>query len=120
MDLDVFTNGKVRSLQDIKAVDVLLEKVKHKDMWEVIGFIVQVFEKRYPEYSKSIQNANIDRRKRLIRGTASNKSHGMRHLISMPPQLKDLMDFFLEDYENPGFWREFARRFPQYKVPERI
>lgn len=120
MDLSIIENGKVRSLQDIRDVDALLQKVRGKGVWEVTDFIIKIFEKRFPEYSHAIGVANQERKKDLLRSTGSNKDRGMRHLISMPPQLKDLMDYFLVNYENPTFWREFARRYPQYRVPDKI
>lgn len=118
-DIVVVTNGKVRPAWAVEAVERLLQKVRRKNLWDVVDFLVSVFEKRFPEYSKARYTELKERRKRLKNPYASNKEKDLRHLVSIPVPLKDLMDYFLEDYENKEFWREFAKRYPQYSVPER-
>jgi len=118
-DIVAVTNNKIRPAWAVEAVEKLLQKVKKKNLWDVIDFLVKVFEKRFPEYSKARHAELKERRKNLRNPHASNKAKDLRHLISIPVPLKDLFDYFLEDYENKEFWREFARRYPQYSVPER-
>ena len=57
---------------------------------------------------------------------ASNKSKTMRWGISLPPRLYHALDkyFFTTRgerlFDNLAEMRQFAKKFPQFKVPERI
>lgn len=112
-------DGKVYPAWAYEAVEKLLEKIRGKNMWEVVSFLVEVYEKRDPEGTKKRQEAMAQRRKNLKNRWGANKRKDMRHLVSIPADLKDLMSFFLTDFDNVDFWRQFAKRYPQYSVPER-
>jgi hypothetical protein len=119
--MDIVTNGQIRPSWAVTAVDTLLEKVRTKPMWEVIDFIVSVFVKNHPEYLKDFHEAQKDRRKTLKNPHGSTKSKEFRHLVAIPQNLSDLIEYFYKDdihYNSKRFWREFARRYPAFSVPE--
>jgi hypothetical protein len=119
--MDIVTNNRIRPSWAVQAVDTLLEKVRTKPMWEVIDFIVSVFVKNHPEYLNKFNESQKLRRKTLKNPHASNKEKDMRHLVAIPQNLSDLIEYFYRDdiqYNSKRFWREFARRYPAFSVPE--
>lgn len=114
--IDVVTNGRIRPGWAVKAVDELLKRVKTKPMWEVIDFIVNVFLKKHPEWNKKQERP-------LKNEFASNEQKDLRLLLSIPPDLVDIIEYFYQDsisYNSKRFWREFAKRYPVFAVPKRI
>lgn len=101
----------------MEAVDSFLKKIASKSIWEGTDLLVKVFLKRHPEYETKTTGEGLDK-------FASNKELGMRHLARIPTSLYDLIDYFYhDDIESMGrkkFLYGFVKRYPLFKVPERI
>lgn len=116
-DIDVIQYGKVYPASAVQMVDALLKKVQTKPTWEGIEFIVNIYLRKYPEYNKKVEQ-------NLINEYASTKDKSMRKLLSMPPDLKSLIEYFYQDrITETGeikFWREFAKRYPVFSQAVKI
>ncbi len=115
-DLAIIQNGKERPMWAIKAVNALFERVRKRPMWETIDFIVDIFLKKHPEYKSKLS-------RNLKNDFGSNQSKDLRHLISVPPDLYDTIDFFYHDAiesDKKDFMRRFASRYKVFAVPEKI
>jgi hypothetical protein len=121
--VDVVINNRVVDSSDLEAVDTMLNKFRTKPLWEGVSFLVSIFEKKHPEYSAALAQQTTDNKKDLRNKFASNKQKDLRSLLTMPPQLYDLINYFYKERINADskkFWRSFARHYPQYATGEKI
>jgi len=121
MDI-VRPNGKVIDSATVHAVDELLQKAKTKPMWEVIDLIVKIYLRKYSTDANKRSEKVKEQRKQLKNRFAANKDKSLRHLVSVPTNVRDVIDFFYSErisYDSKRFWREFAKRYPIFSVPER-
>lgn len=112
----ILVNGIPRPKWAVELVDYFLLKVKTKPMWEMIDFLVSVYLKKHPEFITKPAIAK--------NAFASTKDKSMRHLLSIPMDLKDTIDWFygdeIKDMGQVKFWRKFARRYPSLSMAEKI
>ncbi len=113
----VYINGMPRPKWAVELVDNFLTKVKSRPMWEMIDFLVSVYLKKHPEF---ITPTNA----RLKNSFAATKDKSMRHLLSIPMDLKDTIDWFYgDDIKAMGpvkFWRKFAKKYPVLTMAKSI
>jgi len=122
MNIDVVTNNQIRPAWAVQAVDDLLKKMGDKPMWEGVDFLVKTLYKIRPDYMNGFEVTQEDRNQ-LLKDTGATDDNNQRHLLSVPPMLMDLVTYFYESdvEENPKrFFREFARRYPQFRKAEKI
>jgi hypothetical protein len=116
--IDVVSNGQIRPSWAIQAVDALLEKVRTKDMWEVIDFLVETWCHRHPEYAHKVASTQDLKNK-----YAATEDLGSRHLVSVPADLADIIRYFYADemtFEGKTFWINFGKRYPIFAVAEKF
>ena len=116
-------SGKFRPAWVVQLVDYFFTKLKTKPVWETIEFFVKTWEKLYPQEAKEFYSSIKEIQQTRAKPTASSKSKNIRYLAEIPARVKYLIDKFLDDKVNTNsvkFMREFAKRFPQFKVPEKI
>lgn len=106
------------------AIDELLNKVRHKDIWEIVKFCFDLWAKKYPEEHKKYLKEMATYKKNRINKFGSTKSNVYRELITIPREMNYLLDKIASDriaeYGPKKFWREMARRYPGFSPAESI
>ena len=106
------------------AVDELLLKVRHKDIWEIVDFAIAIWAKKYPVKHKQYLRDMAAYRKNRANKHASNKTKSMRQLVELPREINYLLNKIashrIEDYGEKKFWREFAKRYPAFSPAKKI
>jgi len=100
----------------LTAVDELVYKIRHKTIWEVVDFCLQIWKQKYPaEYNEYLKEMKEYKKNRLNKHAAT-KSKVYREVIMLPREVNYLLDKFasdkIADYGPKKFWRAFAKRYP--------
>lgn len=106
------------------AVDELIYKIRHKDIWQIFEFCIEIWAKKYPsEHKKYLAEMKKYKANRLNK-YGSTKNKFMRELVSLPRELNFLLDKLaadkIVDYGPKKFWREVARRYPGFSPVENV
>lgn len=108
----------------VEAVDELILKVRHKDIWEIVDFCIEIWAKKYPEEHKKYLKEMATYKKSRANKFSSSKTNSMRELISIPREINFLLDKIashrIADYGPKKFWQEFARRYKGFSPAEKI
>lgn len=106
------------------AVDQLLGKIRHKDVWEIFEFCVDIWAKKYPDEHKKYLAEMKNYKSNRLNKFGSTKNKNMRELVTLPRELNFLLDKIaadkIADYGPKKFWRELARRYPGFSPAESI
>lgn len=106
------------------AVDELLFKIRHKDVWEILEFCIEIWAKKYPEEHKKFFGEMRKHKSNRLNKYASSKTNSVRELVYLPRELNYLLDKIaadkIIDYGPKKFWREVARRYPGFSPAENI
>jgi len=103
--------------------DKLLDMKKTRPLWEVIRYIFDTWKKSSPSvYESFIFEV---KEKQRSRGTVygSNSSKTLRYLVDIPKKIYMLIRILypVEQLQmDKKFMREFARRFPECRVAQKI
>lgn len=124
--IDVYSSisNKIYPSWAVKAVDNLLLKVKKQGLWGTLDFVIDIWLKKNPETAKKFisERKSISSSRRT--NTASSKTKSLRYLVEIPYEISYVIDFFFQrevkEMGTKRFWREFSRRYPLFKVPEKI
>jgi hypothetical protein len=127
-------SGRYREISDMVFIDSLLKAKSEKTIWQVLKMINKWYEKRYSATIDSytgmtwhdyIKNNKI-RQKEMRSKTGSSKDKTWRFLLSIPQRIiyiyKKLYPeiFSLTGEDSRRFYNEFANKFPEFKVPEKV
>jgi hypothetical protein len=108
----------------VEAVDQLLLKIRHKDVWEICDFAISVWAKKHPIEHKKFLAANKNYRESRKKKTGATDSNFMRNLVHVPPDISYILNLVaqhkIEDYGTKKFWREFARRYQGFSNVEKV
>jgi hypothetical protein len=108
----------------VQAVDTLLYKIRHKDIWEICDFAISFWAKKNPREYRLFLDAN--KRFKLSRKNkfASTESMDMRQLAHIPSDVSYILDKIaghkIEEYGKLKFWRAFAKRYPGFSTAEKV
>lgn len=106
------------------AVDELLYKVRHKNIWEIVDFCIEMWAKKYPVEHKKFLKEMASFKKNRANKFASSETKSMRQLVELPRDVNYLLDKIashkIADYGEKKFWREFARRYPAFSPAQSI
>lgn len=120
---DSFSN-KLRPAWVVEAADNLIWKVRNKDIWESIDFLLEVWKRKNPQEAARFGDAVRDTTSSRRNEHASSETKSLRYLLELPQEIHAALDFFFAEKINEmgknNFFREFARRYPFFKVAERI
>lgn len=122
--------GRKRDIEHINAV-VHLEKLKEKsgsDPWPVIEECFKVWHKTNPSQYKShliyIDDIRETRKDRKHASTKDPHTGGiLRYTLDIPQKVMFMIRLLYTTEELPmdrPFYLEFAKRFPNYKVAEKL
>jgi hypothetical protein len=124
-NLSTFLKGKpvFRKAQTVQAAEQLTNKVKQNGMWPTIDFMIAVWEKNYPERARAFSEQQKDTVSTRRSETGSSKSLTYRYLCEIPQEIMNGIDFFFMkevSADKKKFYREFAHRYPQFRVAQKI
>jgi hypothetical protein len=103
----------------VSAVDELLYKVRHQNIWKIVDFCLEIWAKKYPkeykEYMKEVARYRANRKNKF----ASTDSKWWRDLVHVPRELTYLLNSIashkIEEYGPQKFWRDFSKRYPGFR-----
>ena len=98
------------------------ERCQKKGMWPSIEFLINVWLKKNPERTNEFIKAKGELTLSRRNATASSKSLQRRYLCEVPPEIMGAIDIMWGSKitSKQEFWRDFAKQFPIFKVPEHI
>lgn len=119
--------GKIRKFEDIEAAEEIAKARAGKDPWIVIDKLLELWAKKSPDDVKAI-NINVDeyRENQLDKKfgqTLGGKDFDRRFTISFPQQLMLMIrsQYSTEELPfNSAFYKEFANRYPFFKIAEKV
>ena len=119
-------SGRIRPAIDVSFADKVIEAKKTKDRWEVIELLVNAWAERTPEdfqafkvHLQDLKETRIDKKF----GTTPDKDMDRRMIIAFPEKLMYMIRAVYKVDELPmnrTFYREFAKRFRVFQIPEKI
>jgi hypothetical protein len=107
----------------VEAVDQLLMKIRHKNVWEISEWAIRFWAKKNPvEYHKFI-NAQNEWKKGQKNEFASTKNHSLRQIVNIPSDISYILEKFashkIDDYGRKKFWTEFAKKYKGFASGEK-
>ncbi len=116
-------SGRWFHSDDVSAADRLIDIKRKKGLWGVVTEAIRIWKKRNPSLwqSQLIRVKGI--RKTRARASGASKSLGTRYLLDIPLQVINIIRVLYppEDLKmNKRFWRMFAKKHPEFKVPEKM
>lgn len=120
-------NGKIRNLDDVELAEKVVEARKNKDPWEVIDSLLKVWAERAPDDEKSVM-INVDQYRetqhdKVYAQTLHGKDQERRFTLAFPYSLQQMIRSQYKADVLPfdrDFFREFGRRYPAFKVAQKI
>lgn len=120
-------NGRIRKLEDVELAEKIIELKNQKDHWAVIDKLIKTWEQRTPEEVQAIKinltqyKENMDDKE--FGQTKLGKEQERRFSLVFPLQLQNMIRtlYGAEDVPfNQEFYHEFAKRYPRFKVANKI
>jgi hypothetical protein len=104
---------------DIAVYTIIPEK--GADKWEVIGGIIRDYARLHPWEMRETLQTNRIRRGMQRNRHGSTRDRSLRHGLSVPMGLLlTLKRFYPEVFTEKAAFRTFMRKFPGFRIPERI
>lgn len=120
-------NGKLRKSEDVELVDKIIELRKKADHWAVLDELIKAWVKKSPEEVEAVKVDVGDQREMLIDKefgtTAGGKDFGRRLIVLFPTNLQAWIRKVYNTTELPfdkKFYQEFAKRYPGFKVADKV
>lgn len=127
MDIQTISNGKLRQASDVQLADKALEMKKNKGLWDTLELLVNAWMKKTPEDFEGFKIQIDAYRDGLFDSkygqTAGGKDIDRRFIMSFPKKLFFMIRSLYKAPELPmdrKFYAEFSRRFPFFKIPEKL
>ena len=120
-------NGKMRGADDVAFADKIIETKNTKGQWATIELLVNAWAKRTPEDFRAFKVQLNDYRlglfDRKYGQTAGGKDHERRFTMAFPEELFFMIRAIYKADELPmdrAFYNEFLKRFPLFRIPEKL
>lgn len=120
-------NGKIRRVEDIELAEKIVEARNTKDPWVVIDQMVKLWAARAPEEEKMMQVNVQQHRETQVDQEYGQTKHGQdferRFVIAFPQSLMLLIRTQYKAAElqmDSKFYKEFAKRYPAFKVAQKV
>lgn len=112
-------SGKEYPSWMVEAVDEFLYKIRHKSIWEIVDFCIEVWAKRNPkeyrEYFETMKRYRSDRKNKF----GSTESKSLRSLLEVPREITGLLrkvaSHRIDEYGETKFWKDFAKKYPGFR-----
>jgi hypothetical protein len=120
------SNGKIRTSHDVSFAEKAIELKRNKDVWEVIDFLLKRWMSDSPDevqaFKVHIDNTRDDQIDKKF-GQTRDKTMDRRLVVVFPYELQRMIRALYHADElklDKQFFDEFARRFPAFRIPERM
>lgn len=126
MAVPVVSNGKIRESPDVFFAEKAIELKRNKGVWAVIEFLMKRWMSDSPEEVKAFKVHIEDTRSNQIDkkfGRTRDKVMDRRLVVVFPYELQRMIRALYHADElkmDRKFFNEFARRFPAFRIPERM
>jgi hypothetical protein len=121
--LDPLT-GRVAPSWLVAAIDELMVKMRHKKIWEIVDFCLEIWAKKYPKEHRAYLNELANFRRNRKNQYASTDNKWLRGLVTVPQELTYLLskiaDHKIDEYGREKFWRDFAKRYPGFRQGDKF
>jgi len=113
----------------VKATDHFIGMTKNKDIWEVLDLMVDVWiKKNSQEAQKHAQEVKLEQETRKNHFASTERSNGdlggQRALGEIPYEIGMILDMFyhekIEEIGQKKFYYKFFKRYPQFKVAQKL
>lgn len=125
--MDTIINGKLRPVKDVQTADYLINMKPTSTIWEVCEEIIKIWQAKNPDTWKSyiVHVSDLQNTRKNKHAASENKETGMitRYIVDVPEQVVLMLRMIYSVEELPMdkiFWREFGRKFPAFRVAQRI
>lgn len=120
-------NGKIRNFEDVELAEKVVEQRKNKDPWVVIDELLKIWAAKAPDDEKAVR-INVDEYKevqkdKVFAQTMHGKDQERRLILAFPYSLQQMIRTQYKADVLPfdkKFYKEFARRYPAFKIPEKV
>ncbi len=91
------------------------------DMWTVVDGLIADYTRVHPEEVKEIIETAKEHRANLRNTTAASEGGSLRHALVLPVGLNFLLKkSFPEIFREKKVLREFMKRYPGFRIPEKL
>ena len=120
-------NGRIRKLADVELAEDIVKTRNQKDHWAVIDKLIKTWEERTPDEVQAIK-INLSQYKESLDDkefgqTRLGKEQERRFSLVFPLQLQNMIRTLYSADDVPfskEFYREFSKRYPRFRVAEKI
>lgn len=127
MSIIVKDNGKLRTAASVQAAEKVLEVRQKKGIWDVIDELLKVWAKVAPDEEQAVKMNITDYRgaqsDKKFAQTLGGKQMERRFIMAFPRSLMLMIRTQYKANELPmdkKFFFEFARRYPAFRIPEKL
>lgn len=110
----------------VQAVDELLMKVRHKNVWEICDWAIEFWMRKNPTEASRYMEAMKEfrsSRKNQYASTGGGDNIEQRVMVRIPSDISYLLEKIakhkIDEYGRTKFWKEFARRYPGFAGGEK-
>jgi hypothetical protein len=126
-DLLISDNGRVRRKADVELAEKVMELKRKKDHWAVIDLLLKAWAERSPDEEQALQLEIKDHREMLVDKkygtTQGGKGQERRFKLVFPHSLMLLIrtQYKADELQmDDAFFNEFVKRYPAFRVAEKI
>ena len=120
-------NGRIRRLEDVELAEDILKTKNTRDIWTTIDKLIKTWEERAPDEVQAIK-VNLTQYKEGIEDKEFGQTKGgheqeRRFTLVFPLALQNMIRSVYKTGEvdfNKQFYSEFAKRYPRFRVAEKI
>ena len=124
--IPVVDNGKIRNNHDVLFAEMAIQLKKNKGVWDVIEFLLKRWMSDSPDEVKAfkvhIDNTRSDQIDKEF-GQTRDKTMDRRLVVVFPFELQRMIRALYPATElkmDTEFFNEFAKRFPAFRIPEKM
>ena len=122
--IDILDNNNWRSASQVMVADKIMAAYKTKTFWEFVDEVMKVWAELNPgKWRELIHEVKATKLDLIDRRYATTKSKHMerRFLLRMPEFVHNVIWKMYPDYPmDRKFFNTFARRYPNFRVSEKI
>lgn len=127
MGLKFFDNGRIRDSGDLELAEVIMKLKDKKDYWAVIDELIRIWSAKSPDEEVATK-VEIDGYKEAMSDPTFGQTNGgkdmeRRSILVFPRKLQLMIRSLFKAEELPfdrAFYREFAKRYPMFKIADRV
>ena len=122
--IDIIDNNNARPAWVVAYGDQIMYAYKHRTFWDFVDEVMNVWTKVHPkQWGELIHEVKLTKLDLVDKKYATTKSKHMerRLLLRMPEFVHNVIWKMYPDYRmDRKFFNTFARRYPAYRVSEKV